>query len=119
MLTSPKETEMLVPFGQPVAFPRMAGTSLRGQQLAASWSGFLCVQKHHCSMQSNASPGAWVAWRGDSFAVQPPVPCIVKLQLRGHRRGETYSPPADVTSRKGKGQEAQGREAHLGASRDT
>lgn len=118
MLASPKETEMLVPFGDPAAFPKMAGTSLRGQQLAASRSSFLYVQEHHCSMQSNTSPAALVAWRGDSFAVQPPVPCIVRLQLTGHRRRETCS-PADGTSRKGKGQEAQGRVAHLGASRDT
>lgn len=118
MLTSPKEMEMLVPSGEPAAFPRMAGTSLRGQQLAAAQSRFLCVLKHHCNTQSNAFPAARVAWRGDSFTVQPPVLCIVKLQLTGHGQEETHS-PADGSSRKGKGQETQGRVAHLGASRDT
>lgn len=78
--------ETLVPSGGASAFSRMAGTSLRGQQLAASQSGFLYVQKHHCSTQSNAP---LAAWRGDSVSVQPPVPCIVKLQLTGHRQGET------------------------------
>lgn len=55
------------PFWRPSAFPRRAGSSLRAQQLTASWNGFLHVQKHLCSLQSclPCSSGLW----GDSLAI--------------------------------------------------
>lgn len=87
VLASPKKTEMLVPFGEPVAFPRMAGTSRRGQQLAAPQSGFLCVQKHHYSTQGDASPATRAARRGGSFRVHPPVRALSNRSTLGTDEG--------------------------------